>query len=73
MGLWCGHKAGYRLGRTFVDETEDAPFKDKMVLDGRREVCLSGLMVGQMVRVLQVPPVLKNEHRQHQRDIIEAS
>src|SRR5262249_17858945 len=47
-------KPGYRLARTFVDETEDAPFRDKMTLDGRREVCLSGLMVGQMVRVLQL-------------------
>ena len=41
----CGAviKPGYRLARTFVDESEDAPFKDKVVLDGQREVCLAGL------------------------------
>jgi hypothetical protein len=67
-------KPGHRLARAFVDETEGAPFRDKMVLDdGRREVCLSGLMAGQMVRVLQMPPVPKNEHREHERDIFEAS
>src|SRR6516225_9448839 len=48
-------KPGYRLVRTFIDETDDAPFRDKMTLeDGVREVCLSGLMVGQIVRVLQL-------------------
>ena len=48
----CGAiiKRGYRLARTFVDETEDTPFRDKMTLDGQREIYLSGLMVGQMVR-----------------------
>ena len=55
----CGAiiKRGYRLARTFVDETEHTPFRDKMTLDGQREVYLSGLMVGQMVRVLQCLPM----------------
>jgi len=66
-------KPGYRLGRTFVDENEDAPFKEMVLDDGRREVHLSGLMVGMRVRVLQVPVMPKGRHHQHKRDIIEAS